>query len=139
MEPKRKWYRIKRIWILGGVFALSVLGLSNDSAKQVPVGLNSSANVINSIPVEVVRTISISKIEESIKKDVVQKPMQKIEEKKVIEKCHPSYSGACLKPDASDYDCAGGSGNGPYYTGQVRVVDADVFDLDRDGDGWGCE
>lgn len=54
------------------------------------------------------------------------------------EKCHPSYSG-CLNPDASDYDCAGGSGNGPYYTGRVRVIGPDVFGLDRDGDGWGCE
>jgi hypothetical protein len=53
--------------------------------------------------------------------------------------CHPSYEGACLKPDASDYDCAGGSGNGPYYTGRVIVVGPDVFDLDRDGDGIGCE
>jgi len=52
--------------------------------------------------------------------------------------CHPSYSG-CLKPDASDYDCAGGSGNGPYYTEAVRVLGSDVFGLDRDGDGWGCE
>jgi len=54
------------------------------------------------------------------------------------QKCHPSYSG-CLNPNASDYDCAGGSGNGPYYTGRVRVIGPDVFGLDRDGDGWGCE
>jgi len=53
--------------------------------------------------------------------------------------CHPSYEGACLLPYASDYDCAGGSGNGPYYTGRVYVVGPDVFDLDRDGDGIGCE
>jgi hypothetical protein len=53
--------------------------------------------------------------------------------------CHPSYAGACLDPDASDYDCAGGSGNGPLYTGTVRVVGPDVFDLDRDHDGLGCE
>ena len=54
------------------------------------------------------------------------------------QKCHPSYSG-CLNPNASDYDCTGGSGNGPYYTGYVRVIGPDVFGLDRDGDGWGCE
>jgi len=54
------------------------------------------------------------------------------------QKCHSSYSG-CLNPDASDYDCAGESGNGPYYTGTVRVIGPDVFGLDRDGDGWGCE
>jgi hypothetical protein len=54
------------------------------------------------------------------------------------ESCHSSYSGACLDPDASDYDCTGGSGNGPYYTGRVQVVGPDVFDLDRDGNGYGC-
>lgn len=52
--------------------------------------------------------------------------------------CHPSYSG-CLKKSASDYDCSGGSGNGPYYTGRVYVIGPDVFGLDRDGDGVGCE
>jgi hypothetical protein len=53
--------------------------------------------------------------------------------------CHPSYVGACLNPDASDYDCLGGSGNGPYYTGPVRVVGPDEFGLDADGDGYACE
>lgn len=53
--------------------------------------------------------------------------------------CHPSYVGACLRIGAGDYDCAGGSGNGPNYTGRVIVVGPDVFDLDRDGDGVGCE
>jgi len=52
--------------------------------------------------------------------------------------CHPSYGG-CLDPDASDYDCAGGAGNGPLYTGPVKVLGPDVFKLDTDGDGWGCE
>jgi hypothetical protein len=54
-------------------------------------------------------------------------------------RCHPSYKGACLDPKASDYDCRGGSGNGPKYTGLVRVVGPDVFRLDADHDGWGCE
>jgi endonuclease YncB( thermonuclease family) len=53
--------------------------------------------------------------------------------------CHPSYEGACLLIGAGDYDCAGGGGNGPNYTGKVRVVGYDEFRLDRDGDGWGCE
>ena len=39
----------------------------------------------------------------------------------------------------SDYDCAAGSGNGPYYTGRVRVIGYDEYGLDRDGDGIGCE
>jgi hypothetical protein len=53
--------------------------------------------------------------------------------------CHPSYKGACLDPSVSDYDCEGGSGNGPAYTGTVRVVGYDEYDLDGDGDGIGCE
>jgi hypothetical protein len=53
--------------------------------------------------------------------------------------CDPNYDGACLDPDASDYDCEGGSGNGPRYTGPVRVVGDDPFGLDRDGDGYACE
>ena len=59
--------------------------------------------------------------------------------KRPPKRCHPSYRGACLDPNASDYDCIGGSGNGPKYTGTVRVVGPDVFGLDRDGDGWGCD
>ena len=59
--------------------------------------------------------------------------------KKPPKKCHPSYKGACLDPNASDYDCIGGSGNGPKYTGRVIVVGRDVFGLDRDGDGIGCQ
>ncbi len=51
--------------------------------------------------------------------------------------CHPSYI-PCLEI-VSDYDCKGGSGNGPYYTGRVQVIGPDDYDLDRDGDGIGCD
>ena len=60
-------------------------------------------------------------------------------EAEVESNCDPNYSGACLNPTASDYDCAGGSGNGPYYTGTVTVVGEDHYGLDADGDGIGCE
>lgn len=53
--------------------------------------------------------------------------------------CHPSYEGACLDPAASDYDCEGGSGDGPLYTGPVTVVGSDEYGLDSDGDGSACE
>jgi hypothetical protein len=53
--------------------------------------------------------------------------------------CDPNYSGACLDPYASDYDCEGGSGNGPDYTGSVAVVGEDHYALDADNDGYGCE
>jgi PASTA domain len=54
--------------------------------------------------------------------------------------CDPSYPDACLDPTASDYDCAGGSGNGPrYIQGPIQVRPPDPFGLDADGDGIGCE
>jgi hypothetical protein len=53
--------------------------------------------------------------------------------------CNPNYAGACLLASASDYDCEGGSGNGPYYTGEVTVVGVDEYGLDADSDGIGCE
>lgn len=52
--------------------------------------------------------------------------------------CHPNYD-PCV-PIASDVDCAGGRGNGPAYVrGPVRVIGPDVYRLDGDGDGIGCE
>jgi hypothetical protein len=56
------------------------------------------------------------------------------------QRCHPSYEGACVPPDASDVDCAGGGGNGPdYVRGPIYVVGPDEYELDRDGDGIACE
>jgi hypothetical protein len=52
--------------------------------------------------------------------------------------CDPNYS-PCV-PVARDVDCAAGSGNGPaYVVGPVTVIGSDIYDLDRDGDGIGCE
>jgi hypothetical protein len=52
--------------------------------------------------------------------------------------CDPNYSG-CV-PIASDVDCAGGTGNGPAYVkGPVKVTGEDIYRLDQDHDGIGCE
>ena len=52
--------------------------------------------------------------------------------------CDPNYSG-CVPID-SDVDCEGGSGNGPSYTaGPVDVIGTDIYGLDHDADGVGCE
>jgi hypothetical protein len=53
--------------------------------------------------------------------------------------CDSNYADACV-PISSDVDCAGGSGNGPaYFDGIARVVGNDIYELDRDGDGYACE
>ncbi len=44
----------------------------------------------------------------------------------------------CIEP-GPDVDCRGGSGDGPRYSGPVRVTGSDPYGLDRDNDGWGCE
>ena len=60
------------------------------------------------------------------------------EEEPAGSNCTPGYD-PCLPP-ASNYDCAGGSGNGPKYVeGPVRVTGSDPYRLDADHDGIGCE
>ena len=55
-----------------------------------------------------------------------------------VSTCDPNYSG-CV-PIASDVDCQGGKGNGPAYVrGPVDVIGSDIYDLDADNDGTGCE
>ncbi len=55
-----------------------------------------------------------------------------------IDTCTSGYT-PCL-PLASDYDCAGGSGDGPEYVyGTVTVTGSDPYGLDADDDGSGCE
>jgi micrococcal nuclease len=56
-----------------------------------------------------------------------------------------SSAGACdgyspCLPPAPDYDCAGGSGDGPKYAqGPIRVTGSDPYELDSEGDGIACE
>lgn len=60
--------------------------------------------------------------------------------KAAAKSCHASYKGACLDPALSDYDCEGGSGNGPgYVRGPIQVVGPDEYRLDGDGDGVACD
>lgn len=56
----------------------------------------------------------------------------------VSHSCTPGYT-PCLPP-ASDYDCAGGSGDGPEYAdGPIYVTGSDPYGLDSEGDGVACE
>jgi flagellar hook assembly protein FlgD len=56
--------------------------------------------------------------------------------------CTPGYSPCLINHGGADYDCAGGTGNGPFYTEPgvtYRVTGSDPYGLDGDGDGFGCE
>jgi resuscitation-promoting factor RpfB len=78
---------------------------------------------------------------ELVRKVIVRAPVTRVVAvgTKETQQCDPNYSGACV-PIASDVDCTGGSGNGPAYVqGPVQVIGTDIYGLDRDGDGIGCE
>jgi hypothetical protein len=68
------------------------------------------------------------------------KPKPKPKPKKTSRSnCDPNYGNGCV-PIASDVDCAGGRGNGPaYFSGVATVIGSDIYDLDRDNDGYACE
>lgn len=55
------------------------------------------------------------------------------------DECVPGYS-KCLDPAAEDYDCTeeGEPENGRRVSGPIVVTGDDPFDLDPDGDGYGC-
>jgi endonuclease YncB( thermonuclease family) len=55
--------------------------------------------------------------------------------------CDPAYPTLCLDPNVSDYDCAGGRGNGPEYVHETDfpVKEPDPFGLDGNEDRVGCE
>jgi hypothetical protein len=59
-------------------------------------------------------------------------------EEELASECDPNYSG-CLDPYSPDYDCEGGSGDGPDYTGTVTVLGEDHYGLDANSNGVGCE
>jgi hypothetical protein len=47
---------------------------------------------------------------------------------------------AAAKATLADRGLRARIGNGPEYVdGPIRVRPPDPFDLDREGDGWGCE
>ncbi len=133
---------------LGTLGVVSAASYGLGSSSEAPI-----APVVAPVTVQVQESTTTPEVKESepVKNvpetTTTKTPTKKVEEqpKPVVqktevkaEKCNPNYSG-CLKPDASDYDCSGGSGNGPYYTGKVQVIGVDQYDLDRDGNGWGCE
>jgi hypothetical protein len=55
-----------------------------------------------------------------------------------VGQCDENYSG-CVPID-SDVDCADGNGNGPSYVeGPVDVIGEDIYGLDANQNGVGCE
>jgi hypothetical protein len=100
----------------GKRLAPAVVILASGIVQACSSGISNTSNVANS------RNLNLNQTQKST----------------ISPQCDPNYSG-CV-PIASDVDCAGGSGDGPAYVkGPVKVIGKDIYRLDRDGDGIGCE
>jgi hypothetical protein len=100
---------------------------------------------VKTLTYQVTLTNGVETDRQLLRSEIAKKPVTQVivvgtkEEPPQEPSCDPHYSGGCV-PIASDVDCAGGSGNGPEYVqGPVRVTGSDIYDLDSDGDGIGCE
>jgi hypothetical protein len=115
----------------------------NDShlAKGTTKTRTQGVNGVKTLTYQVTVTNGVQTAKKLVRQQTTKAPVTKVVAvgTKHTQQCDPNYSGACV-PIASDVDCAGGSGNGPAYVqGPVTVIGSDIYDLDRDGDGVGCD
>lgn len=95
---------------------------------------------VKTVTYEVTITGGVETGKRVVRETITRKPVTEVTAvgTKPASRCHPNYGG-CV-PIASDVDCAGGSGDGPAYVdGPVDVRGDDVYRLDHDDDGVGCE
>ncbi|MET8308324.1 G5 domain-containing protein [Micromonospora sp. NPDC005173] len=96
---------------------------------------------VKTLTYQVTTTDGVQTSKKLVKSVVTKQPVTEVVAvgtKKPQANCDPNYS-PCV-PIASDVDCLPGSGNGPAYVrGTVKVIGTDIYDLDRDNDGYGCD
>jgi hypothetical protein len=97
---------------------------------------------VKTLTYEVTLTDGVETGRRLIGEKVNRKPITKVVAvgtKTAAPRCDPNYGEGCV-PIARDVDCAGGSGDGPAYVDEVvKVIGDDIYDLDRDNDGYGCD
>jgi hypothetical protein len=101
----------------------------------------SGVNGVKTRTYQVTLTDGVQTGKQLLREEVTRQPVTEVilVGTKAAAKCDPNYAWACV-PIASDVDCAGGTGDGPAYVqGPVKVIGKDIYGLDRDGDGIGCE
>ncbi|WP_433653491.1 G5 domain-containing protein [Micromonospora zamorensis] len=98
-------------------------------------------NGVRTLTYEVTTTDGVRTARKLVKSTVTKQPVTQVVAvgtKKAQSGCDPNYSG-CV-PIASDVDCLPGSGDGPAYVrGPVKVIGTDIYRLDNDKDGYGCD
>jgi hypothetical protein len=144
---KRRW---KALTLMTALFLTGVgVGTAGDNSPKAADVKNAATPVAKTVTVAA-EPVTITETE-TVKKRVVKWRTRTVTETVTASSgggggggsggnCHPSYQGECLDPSVSDYDCAGGSGDGPGYVyGTVEVVGYDEYGLDGNGNGLGCE
>lgn len=114
--------------------------MDNTLAKGTTVVRTSGVPGVRTLTYEVTLTDGQQTAKTLVRSVVTREPVTEVIAvgTKPVPKCDPNYRGACV-PIASDVDCAG-TGDGPaYVTGAVRIIGTDIYALDDDGDGLGCE
>lgn len=133
-NKQRKWYQKKRYLIPIGIAGIILVASASNKPASIPP-TTTEVDMANVLPdttqPEIKKVLETNSTKIEAKNEVTESTAEQKE-------CNQNYSG-CLKPNASDYDCAGGSGDGPYYTGPVQVLGYDPYGLDRDHDGWACD
>ena len=129
----------------------------NDSTRTKGTSMITTAGVngIKSLTYQVTKTDGVETNRKLVKEAVTAQPITEVTSigTKVVAAakpkstpapsassgCDPNYSGACV-PIASDVDCGSGSGNGPAYVySVVTVIGSDIYGLDANHNGLGCE
>ncbi|MEV1155744.1 G5 domain-containing protein [Micromonospora chokoriensis] len=99
-------------------------------------------NGVRTLTYEVTTTNGVRTSRKLVTSTVTKQPVTQVvavgTKKPQSSNCDPNYSG-CV-PIASDVDCLPGSGDGPgYVRGPVKVIGKDIYRLDNDKDGYGCD
>ncbi|MCE7011114.1 hypothetical protein LWC34_51170 [Kibdelosporangium philippinense] len=153
VPQKKPRNRRRPVWIPAGVVGfLLTAGLVNSGDEKptssAPIADLAPATTTTTVPVTLEPLTTTSSADPTpppsttAKKPTSTKkttppPTSRAAEEPAKGKCDPNYSG-CV-PIAEDVDCAG-KGNGPAYVdGPVRVIGTDIYGLDNNNDGIGCE
>jgi hypothetical protein len=120
-----------RRFAVGCLLALAANGCGSDAPATRPLELRAPPTTFDVAPDFRLDDSSVAEPVAAATDSAVTAPTR-------IGRCAPNYA-PCVPVD-SDVDCAGGRGNGPSYVrGPVKVVGTDIYELDRDGDGTGCD
>lgn len=148
-QPARKSGMPRPVMIAGGVIGVIIFASAvsqGDEDTEPPSDSDTPAVTTTQVVPEPTETTTVKRTRKAVKpkritttrtttQTAVPEPPP---EPEPASNCDPNY-GPCV-PIASDVDCAGGSGNGPAYVqGPVTVTGSDIYDLDSDSDGVGCE